>query len=212
MESLLLWQMNQVSDTIRSTISFQSEWESVLIPEKHIMVHAFEGLEWGNSTLVCTEGLSNIKMKVPVGLEEKARVELMFLFSSDFDHKNWEFKGMNVKLVLEKIARLILEKDSWIGAGHTFPNVSKDATISIYTEMDHFMLIEPLVFKEEFANIKNQEEEVTFLAIIPLYQKELDYKLKNGAYSLMRRLKKNAINELFEMKRPSVLKRKFFGL
>ncbi|MCB0478705.1 MAG: suppressor of fused domain protein [Crocinitomicaceae bacterium] len=212
MDSLLLWKMCDVVADLKSRFSFQTEQHSDLIPEKNIKVHAFTGLEWGNSTLIVTEGLSSYQMKMPQGLENKSRVELMFLFTSDFDSENWIYKGMDVKLVLKKIASLITDKDSWIGAGHTFPNVSPEPTISIYTEMDQFMLIEPLVFKEELSGLKNENEDVTYLAIIPLFKKELDYKLKNGAYSLMKRLKKNEVTELFEMKRPIVLKRKFFGL
>lgn len=212
MDSLLLWKIKVVLEEVTSRIPHQKEVQSDLLPEHNISIHALCGLEWQNATLVFTNGLSNKTMAVPKGLEEKANTELFFLLSSDFDADSWTFKGMDLKLVLNKMANLVLEKNSWLGAGHTFPNVTDQPSISIFTEMDHFMLIEPLIFQEELGSIKKNERPITFLAVIPIYKKELDYKLKNGAFTLMKRLRKNDISEYFEMKRPMVLKRKFFGL
>ncbi len=186
---------------------------SISIDEKNqIEAHALAYVLEPKMTLVFTSGLSNFQMEVPKGLESKSQAELILLLDEAFNPETWEYRGMDVQLVLKKIASLVTEKKSWIGAGHTFPNVSEEPTISIYTEMDHFMLIEPVLLEEQLKALKNGEQEITFLAIIPLFKKELEYKMKNGAYSLMKRLKKNSISEYFEMKRPVVLKRKFFGL
>ena len=177
----------------------------------NIAIDAYYNIDGTDYSLLCTNGLSQYKMEMPEGLENKSNVELLLLLPEKVD-ENFNYHGLNCKLLFEKLTSIIIEKKSWIGAGHTFPNIINEPTISIYTEMDHFLLIEPIVLKEEFSEIKINNEEITFLAVIPLFKKELDYKMKNGAYSLLRRLKKNAVTELFVMKRPMVLKRKFFGL
>lgn len=185
---------------------------TVLNSGQNIELELYTGLEFENLNLILTKGLSKYKMDVPEIIATKSRVELCLLLPGELDLETLHYKDLDCKLLLQKISNVVVENKSWIGAGHTFPNISDNPTISRYTEMDHFMLIEPVLFKDELSGIQFDDEEVTVLAIIPIFKKELDFKLKNGAFNLLKRLNKNAVTELFEMKRPSSLKRKFFGL
>jgi hypothetical protein len=182
------------------------------MPDQNVKINVLKGLEFQGANFVTTDGLSKYKMEMPNGLEDKANIELCLLLSSEFDSEKLDFKGLDIALLIEKIAKLIIEKKSWVGAGHTFPNISEESTITIYTEMDSFLLIEPILYQKELSGMKVDENEIKYLAIIPIYKRELDFKMKNGAYSLMKRLKKNSVTEYFEMKRPISLKRKFLGL
>lgn len=198
-------------ESLKSKLVFEDH-KSLPLPELNgITMELFHNVDQTGYSFLCTNGLSKIEMEMPKGLESKSRAELAVLFPAK-PEEDGSYMEMDTTLLFTKIASLVTEKNSWIGAGHTFPNISDEPTISKFTEMDHFMLVEPALLKEDLSGINTDEKELTFLFVIPLFKKELDFKMKNGAYSLMKRMRKHALTEKFEMKRPSCLKRKFFGL
>ena len=52
-------------------------------------------------------------------------------------------------------------------------------------------------------------KQISFYAVIPLYQDELDLKLRLRFHELLDRLKKHAITDLIDLKRRQVAKKKF---
>jgi hypothetical protein len=57
-----------------------------------------------------------------------------------------------------------------------------------------------------------ESESVNYLAIVPIYQKEFEYKTSRSALELIMKLEKRQINELIDEHRPIAAKKKFFGL
>lgn len=51
---------------------------------------------------------------------------------------------------------------------------------------------------------------VHFFSLIPIYTKEMDFKLKKGADALIEKLEQAGVNELVDLKRKSVCKGSFW--
>ena len=198
-------------EQLKQKITFKEFTQKDLNADKNLKIGVFTGLEFKDSILVVTEGLSAVSMEVPDGLEEKANVELCILLPKEFNTADLALEDIDVRLLIEKISNLVLNKKSWIGAGHTFPNIKKESAISLYTEMQNFMLIEPILLEEDLSGIKIEDKEVTYLAIIPIFKRELNYLQKNGAFTLLKKMKKYPVTEFFDVKRPSSIKRKLIG-
>lgn len=52
-----------------------------------------------------------------------------------------------------------------------------------------------------------KDREIQFLAIYPVYQEEMQYKLRKGSEALFRKFEEAGYNEVIELNRKSVCKR-----
>ena len=68
------------------------------------------------------------------------------------------------------------------------------------------MLTEPILFKDEFETIEIDEKAIKFLAIIPIYQNELEYKLKSSAKVFVAKYQFKKYNELVDEYRLNISK------
>lgn len=89
--------------------------------------------------------------------------------------------------LLKMLARLPITNDTWLGFGHSISN--NESHFSKDTELCAAILID----SNNIANnydicILPNGEKVNFYQIIPLYENELEYKLKYGVYSLLEKM------------------------
>ncbi|MOA45106.1 Suppressor of fused protein (SUFU) [compost metagenome] len=56
----------------------------------------------------------------------------------------------------------------------------------------------------------SEHKDIHFFSILPLYEEEMDFKLKHGAEPLFEKLEKEGINELLNVKRKNVCKKSFW--
>jgi hypothetical protein len=84
---------------------------------------------------------------------------------------------------LKILARLPGEENTWLGWGHTIPN---GCPLAENTRLSAIMLIYPGAFGEEsFECELPSGEEVNFYQMLPLYDEEIEYKLKHNAEALL---------------------------
>jgi predicted Zn finger-like uncharacterized protein len=161
-----------------------------------------------------TSGMSDRPMSVPEGADELRYAELLISLPSDWpismeafeDERNyWPIRW------LKQLARLPHEYETWLGVGHTVPNGDPPEPFSPDTKLCCWLLMPPLLVPEEFSPLVTSEEKtVHFYAIVPLYNEEVNFKLKRGLEALIDPLSRAEVSELLDLGRKNVCKRRFW--
>ena len=161
-------------------------------------------------TVIVTNGLSDYKMPVPEKWEGREYNELYFCLPSYWE---WEdLNNPNTNWVFEWIQRLckyVVENETWFGHGHTMPCGKEMKPLSNTMKQNHFFLSDPMLLVDEMAPVVVDGKTINFLAIIPIFKDEMDYKQGKGTYKLLKKLTDKCINEKLDDFRESVLKSRF---
>jgi len=165
-------------------------------------------------TLV-TSGMSDQPMTVPPEAAELAHAELMLCLPPDWPMDQEDFKNEShywpVRL-LKFLARMPHEYETWLGQGHTIPNGDPAEPLADGIGFIGAMLAPSQLAPEEFETLHTDDGRViNFYAVLPLYQEEMDFKLKKGAEALFEKLAANEVTELVDVHRKNLAKR-FLGL
>lgn len=161
-------------------------------------------------SVLVTNGLSNYKMPVSEKWKGREYNELYFCLPS-----YWEWEDMNnprTNWVFDKIdflAKYAIEKETWFGPGHTIPCSKNGEPLSETMRQNYFILTKPLLLENELQTIDVDGKKVHFLAIIPIFSDELDYKMGKGTHKLIRKFHQKGITEKLDDFRLSVLKNKW---
>lgn len=157
--------------------------------------------------VLMTNGLSDYAMPVPEKYKERNHVELYFCLPS-----YWDLTTDNGKWVIEwiqKLAKHCIEKETWYGIGHTFPNGNPAMPLSNTMKQKYLMLNGPYFLEKELSPIQAEDKEIHFLGIIPIFEDEMDYKMGKGTYKLLQKIEGKGISELLDDYRMSCLKSKW---
>lgn len=160
--------------------------------------------------LLMTCGLSTYKQPVPDKYKTLQHIELYFCLPSYWDLKAEDNPSMYwVKPWIQKLARYLVDKGTWYGVGHTFPNGNPSVAISPTMLQNYFLLNTPTYFSEELQPLELTDKTIEFLAIVPIFEDELDYKMGKGTYKLQKKFFDKNITELLDDYRMSTLKNKW---
>ena len=157
--------------------------------------------------VLVTSGVGDERMAVPEGLEQFDGVELLIALPADWplseeslkDEANyWPIRW------LKTVGRLPHEYDTWIGWGHTIPNGDPAEPIA-NTRFIGVMLTPPYELPTDFFQLETKSgETITFFVMMPLYQEEMDLKLKQGAEEIEDRFERAGIGFVLDTTRPNV--------
>lgn len=182
----------------------ETVFHEILSDEVHIDVLFVQASESRPYHLLVTSGVSDEPMKVPEGLEKVQRVELVMALPKEWPLSEEAFKDeSNYWPVrwLKQVGRLPHEYDTWIGWGHTIPNGEPPTPIA-NTQFIGVMLIPPYWLPPEFYQLSTKSgDTITFYMLLPLYQEEMDLKLKKGAEELEERLEKQDLGLVLDVRR-----------
>jgi hypothetical protein len=157
--------------------------------------------------VLMTNGLSDYAMPVPEKYKERNHAELYFCLPS-----YWDLTTENGKWVIEwiqKLAKHCIEKETWYGIGHTFPNGNPAMPLSNTMKQKYLMLNAPYFLEKELSPIQTEDKEIHFLGIIPIFEDEMDYKMGKGTYKLLQKIEGKGVSELLDDYRMSCLKSKW---
>ncbi|TVX94056.1 suppressor of fused domain protein [Paenibacillus agilis] len=163
-----------------------------------------------------TSGMSELPMTVPEGAESYSYAELMICLPPTWNVSQEGFqKEENYWPVrwLKTMARLPHEYDTWLYAGHTIPNGDPAESYTNNTKLSGMMLAIPTLVDdvESFFSMPCSEDKVVhFFSLLPLYQEEMDFKLKKGVEDLFEKLEQAGVNEIVNIKRKNVCKKSFW--
>jgi hypothetical protein len=157
--------------------------------------------------ILMTTGLSDFQMKVHekhVGEEWK---ELYVLIPSYWDLADEENVNMNwVFDWLTKLKNYVISNDTWLGHGHTLPTGKDMLPISPTMKQNHFILSNPIELTEELSPLQVGDKTIHFLALIPIFADEMDYKQGKGTAKLYAKFALQNITEKLDHYRSTVLK------
>jgi hypothetical protein len=158
--------------------------------------------------LLMTNGLSSHLMNVPEHLKYENRCEVYFCVPSYWDllddlkaEVNWVINW------LELIVNYVKSNDSWLGAGHTLKCGADKLPLSPTMKQEYFVFSNPILMHDEFSEIKKFNAEVNFYSIIPLFEKEFEYKQRKGIEKFTQKMIASGISEKLDEFRPSLIKR-----
>ncbi len=157
--------------------------------------------------VLVTNGLRNYQMPVTEKWQGREFTELFFCLPSYWDWEemdnprtNWVFPW------IQRLAKFVQEKETWFGPGHTMPCGSEMNALSETMLQNHFFLMDPILLENELAPIQVEDKTVHFLAIVPIFSDELDYKHSKGTIKLLQKFLQKGITEKLDDFRATALK------
>jgi hypothetical protein len=165
---------------------YKNIYHEIASPDIHVDIVVIEPCPKRNYYVLVTLGMGARPMNVPEELADSRleRAEAMICLPPDWQFDDLENETWYWPLRwLKIIARLPIEESAWLGWGHTIPNGRPFAD---NTELSNIMLLNPGAFgHKSFTCGLPGGETVNFYQIIPLYEEELAFKIKNSAEILL---------------------------
>jgi hypothetical protein len=188
-------------------------YHEIVSDEVHIDIHVVNPSEKRNSYTLITSGMSDLPMTAPSGKEGYRYTELTLSLPASWPMSENELQEDNnywpVRW-LKTIARLPHGQNTWVSLGHTIPNGDPPMPFSSATKLCCWILSVPLLFGREFGQLEiDSEKSVNFFSVVPIYQEEMEFKLRKGARPLIERLVRNKVNEIVNLDRQNVCKKRF---
>lgn len=104
--------------------------------------------------------------------------------------------------LLKTLARYPLENDTWLGFGHSVA-ASPPGAYSPDTDLSGCILLPSLTLGEEFSRLRRTDGANThFWAVIPLYEDEVELKMRQGTDALMDAMDRAKVTDVVYEKRP----------
>lgn len=158
------------------------------------------------TSILTTFGLHRYQMPVHEMYTGRERNELCCVLPSYWDVNDNNANFSWTKKWLYKLAQYVQEKNTWFGPGHTFQCAEDFAAISPLMKQNHLMLVEPVLLKEFLAPIVEGDEKIHFLALLPIYGDEMDFKQAKGTFKLLKKITDKGHSEKLDDFRVSVLR------
>lgn len=160
-----------------------------------------------------TCGMSAHRMSVPESEHDAPRyLELMMTLPEDWklDAGSLAEATWNWPITeLTRLAGLPRVGDRWLGWGHAIPHGTPPAPYSADTKLCGVILAPSLLVKESFYELHLDQHRVAFFSAIPLYREELDLRGQRGMEVLLSKLIDNEINDVVQLRRRNVAKKRF---
>ena len=180
----------------------------------HLDVMIYPATEQRPFHVLVTQGMSALPMTVPDGAEHLSFAELMVALPRDWvmqgdgsDDERWYWPMRVMKVV----ARLPHLHETWIGPGHTIPNGDPAEPYAEGTRLCCVMVAPPTQFPEDFWNFEAAPgKTVRLYTLVPLYEDEVNFKLKRGADALFEKMDARKLDEVIDPERKSVLAKRFW--
>lgn len=161
-------------------------------------------------TVIVTNGLSKYKMPVPDKEAGKEYNEIFFCLPSYWKWEELENPQMNwIFDWIQRLAKHVVDKNTWYGHGHTIPCGKIPEAISSTMLQKYFILLKPMLLEEAMKPVQVGDKEINFLAIVPIFEDELDYKHGKGTLKLIRKMINKGVNEKLDDFRSTILKSKW---
>jgi hypothetical protein len=179
----------------------------------HLDVLTVEATEDRPFHWLVTSGMSSRPM--PAEEDEPRLAELLIGLPADWplDQESWKDERHYWPIrVLKSLARMPHEYGFALGPWHTVPNGDPPEPYGPGTKLCCAMIVPPRTTPEEFDELETPDGPVDFLAIWLLHRDEMEIKLEQGSQAIARALFDADVSEIVEPDRPSVVKKKRFGL
>jgi len=155
--------------------------------------------------LIMTNGLSSYNMPVPERYKGREYTEIFFCIPGYWDFEDKENEAMQWPLnTIQKLAKNVLENETWYGPGHTIANGNPVKEISATMKQNHFLLADPIEVESYLTPLEVDGNKIYFLAIIPLFYNEFERKMGKGYPKWIRKFRQKKGNEILDDYRQSI--------
>lgn len=180
----------------------------------HLDVHWIQPTPQRGFHTLFTTGMSDLPMTVPPGAEEFRYAETLICLPPEWPIGEQAFEDENnywpVRW-LKTLARMPHEYETWLGVGHTVPNGDPPEPLADNTRFCCALMLPPVLADEGFDELQlDDEKTVHFLALVPLYREEMEFKLKHGVEELLERFEEHGVSELLDIHRKNVCRRRLW--
>ena len=173
----------------------------------HIDVYWIKPTEEKPYHTLVTSGMSNKPMNAPEDLKGYADyAELCISLLA-----NWKFDQESMKddtnywpvRWLKYLARFPHVFNTWLSYGHTIPNGDPAEPFAENTECNTMLLLPSILHPEEFQQLEVNGKKINFFALYPLYEEEVNIKLRYGLEGLFDGFEKHRVSDLLRLDRPN---------
>jgi hypothetical protein len=152
-------------------------------------------------------------MSIPDGADCPRYLELIIslpdywrLDQESFSDEKWYWP---VRLI-KGLARLPSKYNTWLAWGHTVPNGNPAVPYADNTKLCGAAIVLGPSTPDIFRKLKiNERKEISFLSVMPLYEEEMNLKLRLGIEELLKRFDDASINDVVDPVRRNVAKKRF---
>jgi hypothetical protein len=179
-------------------------------PDIHVDVYVIEATPERNYKRLVTSGMSERPMTVPSGISDARYAELTLCLPSAWPLAMEAFKDESnywpVRLLIG-LARFPHQNGTWVYAGHSIDGSTPPKAFAANTAMTAVTLMWPKLSSPEAQVIPlGNNRNARLWAVYPLYEAEVDFKVRNGSDALEQLLAEAGVTELLDPGRPSVVK------
>ena len=155
--------------------------------------------------ILMTDGLSEYNMPVPEKYKGREFNEIYFALPSYWEIEEKENPLMKWPLdQIQKLAKHVIENETWYGPGHTFSNGNPPQSLSENMKQNHLLMADPILLEDLLQPIDLEGKNIYFLAIIPLFEDEFDRKMSSGYFKFIRKFRAKNGNEVLDDYRTSI--------
>jgi Suppressor of fused protein (SUFU) len=208
--------IEQISAHIEEHLGpIETVFHEIVSDTVHIDVHFLKPTPEFPFVRLVTSGMSDLPMKTPEDLDIPKFVELLITLPSEWrlDQKSLEDEAWYWPVgLLKNLARLPHKHKTWLGWGHTVPNGDPSQPYSSNTNLSGAILLPSVTVPTDFHQLTiPSQKQITFYSVVPLYESEMNLKLRDGSKELLKRFDKWNISDVVSLTRRDV-SRKTFGL
>lgn len=158
-------------------------------------------------TILMTHGLSDYTMPVLEKWQDREHNELYFCLPTYWDTDDLENPNFNwVYEWLFRLETFVRERQTWFGPGHTIPCGNPPAPLSETMKQEYLLFLDPMFAEDALRPLETGDKTIHFLATVPIFGDELDYKMGKSTYKIMRKFKQRKIDERLDDYRVSILR------
>lgn len=191
----------------------ETVFHEIVSDKVHIDVHFVKPTEEFPFVRLVTSGMSDLPMSIPVNADVPRHTELLItlpghwcLDQTSLSEEIWYWP---IRLI-KRLARLPHKNATWLGWGHTVPNGDPPSPYAPSTELNGAIILPPVSVPDEFHRLRiNDAKEIAFYAVVPLYEEEMQLKLKSGSDKLLDRFSRAGIDDIVDPRRRNVAKKRF---
>lgn len=175
----------------------------------HIDVHYVASTQDRPFEVLVTSGMSERPMSTPAGCDVPRFAEVVAILPAGWplvgtaleDERNyWPVR------MIKQLARYSHEHETWLGYGHSLSDgEGPSAPFAPNTRLNAVILLPPLSLPRRFRILHGPDQrEISFLAAVPLYQEELELKLREGTDALIDAFARHGITDRIDAHRTNV--------
>ncbi|MDO8455927.1 MAG: suppressor of fused domain protein [Burkholderiaceae bacterium] len=206
--------IQQISDHIEKHLGpIENVFHEIVSDVVHIDVHIVKPTPEFPYIRLVTSGMSDLPMTTPDDADVPRYAELMITLPAEwktdqasFEDETWYWP---IRLI-KGLARLPHKYETWLGFGHTIPNGDPAEPYAPNTSLCGAIVLPSVTVPPGFQILEIPGiKTVTFYSVVPLYQKEMDLKLRLGTDKLLDRFDRKGFNDVVSVKRSDVTTKRF---